>query len=149
MRLAILLLLALVTSGASGCHPECRWACDDPVCPASCSPQCASPACIIANASNLVCNSVVPRCTILCAPNQCESDSCPACEIQCDPPPVMCADGTILCEAPVCAWQCNKPDCRRPLCELQCEHPACEALSGATALGTSFLLLLLVLLALQ
>ncbi len=29
------------------CHPECRWQCDDPVCPAVCHPVCERPKCQI------------------------------------------------------------------------------------------------------
>lgn len=119
----------------NACHPQCRWACDDPVCNATCAPSCLEPACQIFNASNLVCVTVVPQCSIICAPDQCESDTCPACEVQCQPPPSICGDGTILCEAPSCAWQCTKPNCRLPICELQCEHPACEAISSAATIS--------------
>jgi hypothetical protein len=144
-----LLLLFLLGGGtlAQSCHPECRWACDDPVCPAQCSAQCNPAACQIVNASNLVCGAVVPDCRILCSPTpQCESSECPACEVQCDPPPTLCGDGTILCEAPVCGWQCVKPTCPLPQCELQCEAPTCEApsSSGTRVAGVSFTLLLLV-----
>ena len=34
-----------ITAIASAAHPECRYACDDPVCPALCHPVCAPPRC--------------------------------------------------------------------------------------------------------
>lgn len=142
-----LFFLIILSVHGQSCHPQCHWACDDPVCNATCVEQCSPPACQIINATNLVCASVVPDCSIVCAPTpHCEALDCPACEVQCQPPPTLCGDGTILCEAPNCAWQCSKPDCRLPLCELQCESPTCGVMAGAGQITVSFLFLALVVL---
>jgi hypothetical protein len=100
-----------------GCHPECRWLCDDPLCLAVCKPIFEQPVCSCANPG------VNPVCRVLCAQDQCEMDSCPQCEVQCDPNPNC---GAITCEQLVSSWSCRKPsDCALPTCELQCELPFC------------------------
>ena len=105
------------------CHPECRWACDDPVCNAECTIVTEPPVCICENNP-----SIVPICRIECPPDpdQCESDQCPSCVTICTPNQ-ECNQNQILCEAPVAKWACRKPSsCRNPICELVCERPACE-----------------------
>lgn len=118
-------------------HPECRWACDDPFCPAVCQHICQEPRCQIEctnSSSNAYCNP--PNCRVRCPQDQSESESCPACETVCDPPQCMPLNAVCqpLCEATVCHWQCEKPRyCPEPKCELTCERPACEY-SGAGSL---------------
>ena len=100
------------------CHPECRWACDDPVCLAECKIWTEPPVCVCENPL------ITPVCRVECPADQCESDACPSCETRCDP---NTACGNILCEAPVANWACRKPsNCSLPRCELVCEQPACE-----------------------
>jgi hypothetical protein len=100
------------------CHPECRWACDDPVCLAECTSFTEPPVCTCENPL------ITPVCRVECPPDQCEAESCPNCVTLCDP---NTACGNILCEAPVAYWACRKPrNCPLPTCELQCEQPACE-----------------------
>lgn len=121
----MLFILLLSIAYATGCHPQCRWLCDDPVCHAVCKPICAPPVCQF----NQTC-PYSPSCSVRCPADQCENDQCPACETLCAPPPAL-ECGEIECEAVECAWQCNKPIyCPYPRCELQCEHPACEYSAG-------------------
>lgn len=125
-----------------GCHPECRYACDDPVCPAVCETVCETPACEF----NQTCG-YSPSCEVRCPLDMCESDSCPACETICNPPPSE-ACGDVLCEATNCTWRCRKPteaECRKPLCEIVCERPACEYASS-NRLGVTFVTILLLIL---
>jgi hypothetical protein len=143
-------LLLLLLAGASACHPQCRWACDDPVCTAVCAPHCQPPRCQVQCDNNatlaidddglggngLYCSP--PSCTVRCPQDMCENEMCPQCETVCLP--LACsphhvaqqAQCQVLCEAPQCDWQCRKPaigenGCHSPRCELQCERPACEA----------------------
>ena len=100
------------------CHPECRWACDDPVCLADCTYVAEDPVCTCSNPGR------TPQCYVRCPPDQCESENCPTCETICEP---STACGTITCEQTVAAWACRKPtNCAPPQCELVCELPACE-----------------------
>merc|ERR1712086_683516 len=88
---------------ASTCHPQCKWLCDDPVCP------------------------------VRCPKEMCEMDDCPACETVCRPavcrttrtaPEPNCAP---LCEKTKCAWKCKTPTlCPKPKCQLTCEQPGCS-----------------------
>ena len=39
--------MSAVAEAGGDCHPECRWQCDDPVCPAVCHPVCERPKCQI------------------------------------------------------------------------------------------------------
>jgi hypothetical protein len=90
--------------------PQCRWACDDPMCGVQCSPLCEMP------------NCTAPNCEISCVP-QYTRDTCPRCQIHCQRP------GDVnTCDPPKCAWTCVKPnDCPLPHCELVCERPSCES----------------------
>jgi len=129
MLLLIILSLFGLTVGA--CHPECRYACDDPVCPAICEPICEQPLCIF----NETC-SYSPQCSVVCPADMCESDACPACETHCNPSPIE-ECGSPLCEATNCYWKCRKPteaECPKPRCELSCEQPACEYTGSASQL---------------
>lgn len=124
----------LLVAFSVAAHPECRWACDDPVCSAICNPVCAAPVCQVqcdVPGTAQACGQ--PICSTRCPPDQSEADSCPACETVCQPLPCACH---VLCEATNCSWSCRKPgNCRQPRCELQCERPACEYVrsSGASA----------------
>jgi cysteine-rich repeat protein len=129
----------------------CHWICDDPLCPAACSPVCEPPRCQtqceeVASPTNCLCNVSCgpPFCEIRCPDDGCESDSCPQCETICEPsncttqctqinpqgptcvPPAP--ECSPLCQETQCAWMCQKPECPEPQCELQCELPAsvCE-----------------------
>lgn len=112
-------------------HPECHWACDDPVSHAVCRPVCKKPACEIQcePGNTTVVNCEPPICEIRCPIDQLESESCPACETVCHqtscyPYHYPCQP---LCEATECFWECEKPrNPTRVTCELQCEMPACE-----------------------
>lgn len=140
MMLLFVLMLLFSVEAAAGCHPECRWACDDPVCQAVCHPVCDTPVCILVNASNTACDAYQPSCSVQCPENMCESDACPACETICQAPSDLCNDGQLLCEATNCQWRCEKPKhCQHPRCELVCERPACEAASGAQTRGGGLL----------
>jgi len=134
-------LFTLLAMGlAQTCHPEGRYSCDDPVCPAVCSPICDAPvcsSCVNTTEDGQVCTPV-SGCEVRCPADQCEADSCPVCETVCHEN--LCADDecTVLCEATVCAWQCRKPsDCPVPVCELFCEAPACEFSRASRLPGVS------------
>lgn len=99
------------------CHPECRWACDDPQCNAECKIVTEPPVCTCANPT------VQPVCRVDCPLDQCESEQCPACQTICEQSE---ACGAILCQETRASWACRKPSCPYPTCELQCEQPACE-----------------------
>jgi hypothetical protein len=139
-------LLILFLGSTLACHPECRWQCSDPVCPAICAPICEAPVCqICVNRTSLVCANT--RYCFIQYPtldDACEADSCPIVEVIC---PNLCYgldNCTVLCSQPMCSWQCSKPtNCPHPVCELQCEHPACEYTSSAiSSIRTSFILIL-------
>lgn len=99
------------------CHPECSWACDDPICLADCKFVTEPPSCICQDNP-----SVTPKCYVYCAPDQCENDTCPQCETRCE----ITSGCTPLCLPPVSSWACRKPtNCTQPICELVCEQPAC------------------------
>lgn len=132
--LVVVVLSSVIVIAVAGCHPECHWACDDPVCNAVCQPVCDAPVCILFNASNPACDAFQPSCSVQCPPDMCEADACPTCETICQAPSDLCNDGTLLCEATNCTWRCEKPNnCPYPVCELQCEHPACEAAPSSGA----------------
>jgi len=126
------LLLLCIVGSVAGCHPECSWQCDDPVCladvvsvcdPVNCTYQCEEP--------NDTITCIGPICDLVCPPDQCESDACPACEIQCEILECTATDDadincTSLCAEPQCSWYGTTPtDCPEPVCELVCETPAC------------------------
>lgn len=126
-----MLLLLVYSAWAIG--PECRWACDDPVCQAVCEPVCAPAACTVqCTGTEPVPSCSPPRCRTRCqsAANSSPSDSCPGCETVCEAPSCRPSAETceIVCEQLSCGWKCRKPThCQRPRCELQCEHPTCVA----------------------
>ncbi len=115
-----------------GCHPQCRYVCDDPVCQADCRIFCKDPECIYeCPGFGVACQDNPPRCRNRCntSADACESDSCPMCETICEPPDCnvpghFCG---IVCAPTECAWKCFLPtNCPPPTCQLMCEHPACE-----------------------
>jgi len=128
-----------VTTSAT-CHPQCKWLCDDPVCPAKCHPVCARPKCQMnceptgCAACEVRCEE--PVCSVRCPKEMCESKNCPSCETVCRPavcrttctaPEPNC---TPLCEKTKCAWKCKTPTlCPKPKCQLACEKPKCDATS--------------------
>jgi len=143
MRTIFIVLLALVAlfatinaQAATDCHPQCRWQCDDPVCPAQCHPICERPKCQVhceetpCAACKIHCDK--PQCNVRCPKDMCEKQDCPKCETVCAPakcrtactaPNAVC---TPMCEDTKCEWKCKKPTlCPRPKCELVCEKPAC------------------------
>lgn len=118
---------------AIGCHPQCRYACDDPVCNAVCSPVCEKPRCELqltpeGERRNIKINGEKPDCMSRCANETCESDSCPQCEVTCKMTTYGCSPYCEpLCEQLSCHWHCMKPSiCPKPRCELVCEKPSCE-----------------------
>jgi len=140
--LGLLLVLLLVQQQVSSlttttsCHPDCRWQCDDPSCPAVCHPVCAAPKCEMRCEETPCAKCVVhcqrPVCSIRCPKDTCEQDSCPKCEVVCAPPAchTTCTAPEPkcqpVCEELDCAHKCAKPtNCQRPKCELQCEKSAC------------------------
>ena len=141
-----MLLLLFLPLLALSAHPQCRYACDDPVCPAVCRHICEEPKCQIQCPPNAYCNP--PNCRVRCPEDQAELDSCPQCETICDPPQCMPLNANCqpLCEATVCHWQCEKPrGCPKPQCELQCEKPACEYSSSASILNWGIFVLIIIL----
>jgi len=154
MRVAVVLLLALAFTyvaaessfleAAGACHPECRWQCDDPMCPAKCHPVCERPKCQIQCEETACAKCKVhcdkPQCNVRCPKDLCESKNCPKCETVCSPancrtscvaPEPVC---TPMCEETKCNWKCRKPTtCPKPKCELQCQKAACQAKAPAKA----------------
>jgi len=144
----VFLLLAIAFDLVSGtsvaasatCHPQCKWLCDDPVCPAKCHPVCARPKCQMnceptgCAACEVRCEE--PVCSVRCPKEMCESKNCPSCETVCRPavcrttctaPEPNC---TPLCEKTKCAWKCKTPTlCPKPKCQLACEKPKCDTSS--------------------
>jgi len=127
---------------AAQCHPQCKWQCDDPSCPAVCHPVCERPKCQIQCEETECAKCTVhcdkPQCNVRCPKDLCEKESCPKCETVCSPancrtscvaPEPKC---TPMCEATKCDWKCKKPiTCPKPKCELVCDRPSCESRSSA------------------
>jgi len=146
MFLFKLLFLSSLACLSLSCHPQSRWACDDPcgnwtcddpIYNLTCNPVCSRSQCICVNEPTGYWYS--KQCYNYCPPDQCESESCPSCETRC---PTPCADKyEALCEAPNCFWDCTpdenaappqceqgsttETDCPSPRCELASEMPAC------------------------
>jgi len=126
------------TDTEAECHPECRWQCDDPVCPAQCHPVCERPKCQMQCEETPCAQCTVhcekPACNVRCPKDMCEKAACPKCETVCAPaecrttcvpPEPVC---TPMCEETRCDWKCRKPTlCPKPKCELVCEKAACLA----------------------
>jgi len=147
MKLSLLILViasAAAVIASDKCHPECRWQCDDPICPAVCHPVCARPKCEMqcqeAACAQCTVHCEQPECSVRCPKDMCEKEDCPKCETVCAPaecrttciaPEANCAP---LCEETQCNWACAKPStCPRPKCELQCEKPKCDLADEKTA----------------
>lgn len=140
--LSLALLAVVSVHPTTAAHPECRWACDDPICPADCVPVCEAPNCTVQCTSPAQC--LAPSCTIFCPPDQAESDSCPTCTVNCAAPVCDHPACQITCGAPECTWYCTKPVvCRPPTCALQCERPACEGPAPSSGHRCSVSVLLL------
>jgi len=134
--------MAAVAEAEGDCHPECRWQCDDPVCPAVCHPVCERPKCQIhceeTECAKCKIHCDKPQCNVRCPKDLCEKKDCPKCETvcspancrtQCEAPNAVC---TPMCEDTKCDWKCKKPTlCPRPKCELVCEKPACAYVKPA------------------
>jgi hypothetical protein len=137
--LAIALVLMFVSAvAAEQCHPNCKWQCDDPQCPAVCHPVCEKPNCQMqceeTPCAKCTIHCAQPVCTIRCPKETCEKEGCPKCEhvckpaqchVSCEAPEPKCSP---VCEELNCQHKCAKPtNCQKPKCELQCEKSACEA----------------------
>jgi len=138
MLASVVLAESSFMEAEKACHPQCRWQCDDPVCPAKCHPVCERPKCQIQCEETACAKCKVhcdkPQCNVRCPKDMCEKNDCPKCETVCSPancrtscvaPEPVC---TPMCEETKCDWKCKKPTtCPKPKCELQCDKPACEA----------------------
>lgn len=149
----LFLFLSVIFVQGSVLGPECKFACDDPVCRANCQPRCREPRCQIDcqpyPISGINVHCAPPSCRVRCnITDAVAADSCPMCETVCDPVTCFPHDAVCspLCEATVCSWECFKPVCRQPICQLQCERPACEFAGGSGSLGISVALILVALL---
>jgi len=148
------MILTLLFASALGCHPECRYQCSDPVCPAKCQAVIEPPQCQAQCSNNVYTPSCYFSCHAELSGNQCEADQCPLVTILCSP--LTCYNVPvnttcqILCEEPVANWKCTKPtviECPEPECQLFCELPACESQSpGGLRLEVSLVILLILLL---
>jgi hypothetical protein len=118
------------------CHPECRWACNDPMSLAACTPVCDPPNCTIEwrDAENNVVNTPVGceftvDAKIVCPEDMCETENCPTCETVVQP--LQACPGftsTVTCVSTSCVWDCQKPlNPTEPDCELKCQTPTCDS----------------------
>jgi hypothetical protein len=137
LALIVAFLAVVAVASATQCHPQCKWQCDDPSCPAVCHPVCGRPKCEMkceeVQCAKCVIHCERPTCSIRCPKDFCEKQDCPQCETVCAPaqchttctaPEPKCSP---VCEELECNNKCAKPtNCARPKCELQCERPACE-----------------------
>lgn len=135
-------LLILIVSLCAA-QPQCRYMCDDPVCPAVCAPLCERPVCQVCHSDTGV-QICLPTdaCRVQCPSAIYYNNSCPQCETVC--PGTLCnsPDCQVFCEAPACSWQCRKPKCPYPQCQLQCEEPVCPSAAHKSYLSLSFLFIL-------
>jgi len=136
MMKSVILTLMVAVAFAAQCHPQCKWLCDDPVCPAKCHPVCARPKCQMdckqSECAKCEVHCEEPVCSVRCPKQMCELDGCPQCETVCRPavcrttctaPEPNCSP---LCEKTKCAWKCKTPTlCPKPKCQLTCEQPGC------------------------
>lgn len=140
--LPLVWVLLLAVCAVLGCHPECRYVSDDPVCAAICKPKCQPPVCGAQcqnSAHDATCSK--PNCWVRCQESGgCETEECPLCETVCNPYFYCSAQGAVcspICEALQCSWSCRTPipgqECPLPKYVLQCDPPAC-AYSGASTL---------------
>jgi len=140
--LATVMALCVTVGWGAMCHPQCKWQCDDPSCPAVCHPICERPKCEMRCEETTCAKCTVhcekPVCTIRCPKDQCEKEGCPKCESVCKPaqchtscaaPEPKCSP---VCEELSCNNKCARPtNCAKPKCELQCEKAACEEPAAA------------------
>ncbi len=142
------IFLLLLVNGGNGCHPECRYECNDPVCEAECTSVFKPLNCRVQCTGNYTGNCRY-ACDILQPPNECESEHCPAAEIVCTelhclglPGGITCE---VLCDALQGSWKCTKPseqNCPLPECELMCDAPACAYSSlGTISIASIFIIL--------
>lgn len=137
------MLVVLFLRVTLGSAPECRYACDDPVCPAVCRAECKPARCEYEcdpSEPHAVCSPPICHTHCTSALDSSPSDSCPSCETRCEP--LRCRGNVMpchtLCEALECTWNCQKPrNCPRPRCELMCEQPACASEPRAPATRSS------------
>merc|ERR1719329_1147265 len=142
MKAVLFLVVVVATALASTCHPQCKWLCDDPVCPAKCHPVCARPNCQMdckpSECAKCEVHCEEPVCSVRCPKEMCEMEGegdagCPKCQTVCRPavcrttctaPEPNCSP---LCEPTKCAWKCRTPTlCPKPKCQLTCEKPGCN-----------------------
>ena len=93
-----LVLAVIAVDTQAPCHPQCKWQCDDPACPAVCHPICARPKCQM-QCEELPCpkcdvHCEKPACSVRCPKSLCEKDDCPKCETVCSPP--VCHTAVLL-----------------------------------------------------
>lgn len=111
-----------------GCHPECTWVCDDPVCPALCQANCFGSCpntCENDCSCSLFSDPVKQNCT---PPLETPCTTCQASQkgLNCSDTNNRSCECNLSCELP-CSWDCQTPsNCPKPKCELKCEKPACE-----------------------
>jgi len=131
IRLGVLFVVAFFTSNAYACHPECRWQCDNPVCPALCQVTCKKNPC-----SSSTCTDQSCRCASSTDPviTQCEgplTGNCATCTVGQSGLNCRTAGGyncqcETQCTTESCSWTCQTPiSCPKPTCHLECESPAC------------------------
>ncbi|GAB5354880.1 hypothetical protein AAMO2058_000157600 [Amorphochlora amoebiformis] len=122
------------TQKGGNCFPNCHWICNEPACPAKCSPKCMKPKCehmckpLGDSQCSIRCE--VPECEVRCVKKKCADGRCPVCEnvclpakcqTVCTPPKPECKP---QCTRPSCQWLCKKPlNCPKPKCMLKCENP--------------------------
>lgn len=125
-----------VTHGGH-CTPTCSWQCVSPECERTCKPLCQQPQCETRckkeDTSGCAVNCSQPECYAICPKIACNKiENCPMCTTHCSE--AVCklecperhgyAYCENVCEAPVCAWQCDIPKaCPHPDCHLDCEEP--------------------------
>ena len=133
--LLLILVINIISTLETKCHPQCSWKCDDPHCPAICDPVCEPPKChtSCAEPKNAICDVKCekPECEIKCPDKGCEGLDCPKCVTVCKQPHCVThcqapkPECEPVCEEPNCDWKCHKPNCPKPKCELVCENPNC------------------------
>merc|ERR1719198_2939911 len=95
MKVVLLALLAFASATSMNstleaqCHPECKWQCDDPSCPAVCHPVCERPKCEISCEETPCAKCTIhcerPVCSVRCPKDMREKEGCPKCETVCSP----------------------------------------------------------------
>jgi hypothetical protein len=131
------MILLLLFTSVYALAPQCRWACDDPMCDAICEAVCDMPQC---NFTGTPCIGYSPQCSYTC--NQTYAALPAVCDSTCQPPP--CVGTTIACAPLNCGWRCIVGECVQPQCQAVCEMPVNEflSLSSSTTLIPSLVLLI-------